>query len=900
MNPLDDDAGEQIAEGDDLIPDDRAEGPVRGKRSPIEPSAEERARHETTHVVYRSWCRACVAGRGRVDKHSSSEVDLGEGGSDPRVPVIGMDYGYFNDKADDTSGTPFLATRNSYDKWTAGICLPCTYIEGVSPEAKAKGASNLYAVQSMLAVINAAGHNQVILRSDQEPSILALKAEVIRRAREELGCTVLPEEAPKGDSASNGLAELAVREIKGVARTLKFAAEEKHGTVLAPDHPALAFMVHYAGKVISLNQVGADGRTGYERRKGRRYKRELPWWSEKVLFMPKTPKARSTAAPKYIPGIFLGLVDRSDEVIIGNADGVFHARSFRRLPPSEAHDAELLQSIKGLPWDLTRKTVGRRADEIPLRIVANPVTRAQDLPVPLPEPEVKRKRVYIRADVELQKYGYTPQCAGCDAAKTGEIPARPHSEACRSRITRAMEQDEAGQVRITEAIMRGGEKALPSEISHADLPTTPTTTLDLEAPPTTATAPASSSSAGPSVEGPSASTRLSQALRRPADPLLRDDGAKRLNIRGSSSTSIPMLPKGTKRVPASSPEDLEGETGDPKGGVAPPNDPPAIGGASSSDVIMDNSRAMGSLNLLSAMFGDAQADVSEVFSPGIFTDRAPTFNLKPGLAMDLRVGWDFTKESDRRRAREHVVTAKPLFLVGSPVCTAFSSLQNLNPKTPQYFEKFREGLQHLRFCVDLYWLQLRENRWFVHEHPRNATSWKVDAIKKLSEAASVQTVDCDQCRFGHCSEDEHGIGLVQKPTRWLTNSVHMARMLDKKCLNRTQPDHHRHVHLVSGRAKAAERYPPRLVEAMLRAMRQELLSAGMISTLDAHTHTHTLRRAGASYSGAGMVPEDSRRHDRSSFGSFCCCIFEAERDGLHEDAQSLGLRHGGQLRCGNR
>ena len=55
---------------------------------PPEPSARQIAEHELTgHAVYRSWCRHCVASKGRAHPHSSRE----EG----ELPEIGIDYGFF-------------------------------------------------------------------------------------------------------------------------------------------------------------------------------------------------------------------------------------------------------------------------------------------------------------------------------------------------------------------------------------------------------------------------------------------------------------------------------------------------------------------------------------------------------------------------------------------------------------------------------------------------------------------------------------------------------------------------------------------------------------------------------------------------------------------------------------
>ena len=48
------------------------------------------------------------------------------------------------------------------------------------------------------------------------------------------------------------------------------------------------------------------------------------------------------------------------------------------------------------------------------------------------------------------------------------------------------------------------------------------------------------------------------------------------------------------------------------------------------------------------------------------------FGLDVGDAMDLTTGWDFNKEEDRVKAEERLEKQKPLVLIGSPPCVAFS------------------------------------------------------------------------------------------------------------------------------------------------------------------------------------------------------------------------------------
>ena len=146
--------------------------PIRAKKAPMEPSAAEREEHELLHEPYRSWCRACVAGRGRSDGHVSRT------NAEKQFPVIGIDYGYlkFNPSAEEdvldepdtqlAGGSPkpkpILCGRNPEDRWIFGYTL------------QAKGA-NEHGAKMLEEEIRRLGSGRIVIRSDQEPSILALR-----------------------------------------------------------------------------------------------------------------------------------------------------------------------------------------------------------------------------------------------------------------------------------------------------------------------------------------------------------------------------------------------------------------------------------------------------------------------------------------------------------------------------------------------------------------------------------------------------------------------------------------------------------------------------------------------------------------------------------------------------
>ena len=76
----------------------------------------------------------------------------------------------------------------------------------------------------------------------------------------------------------------------------------------------------------------------------------------------------------------------------------------------------------------------------------------------------------------------------------------------------------------------------------------------------------------------------------------------------------------------------------------------------------------------------ARVDVAEFYSPPRVTTMGKSYGLRPGEAMDLTNGWDFTLERHRDAAIEYVKKVKPRLVTGSPECTMFSSLQNLDKK----------------------------------------------------------------------------------------------------------------------------------------------------------------------------------------------------------------------------
>ena len=110
------------------------------------------------------------------------------------------------------------------------------------------------------------GLDEMSIRSDGESAMLALKDNIRMK-----GIRLVPEESPVGQSASNGTAERAVQQIEGQVRTVKLALEDRLQADIPSGHPVMAWLVSHAADLLGKFGVGRDGRTGYERMKGKSY-----------------------------------------------------------------------------------------------------------------------------------------------------------------------------------------------------------------------------------------------------------------------------------------------------------------------------------------------------------------------------------------------------------------------------------------------------------------------------------------------------------------------------------------------------------------------------------------------------------------------------------------------------
>ena len=116
--------------------------------------------HMLTHIPFRSWCKYCVMGRGVSMQHR--KIDK----SEETIPTISIDYAFLNQKQEveneERSGMPILAIKDRKTGMMQSRVVP------------SKG-NDKYAIKRLKKDLELLGYKKIILKSDNESSILSLK-----------------------------------------------------------------------------------------------------------------------------------------------------------------------------------------------------------------------------------------------------------------------------------------------------------------------------------------------------------------------------------------------------------------------------------------------------------------------------------------------------------------------------------------------------------------------------------------------------------------------------------------------------------------------------------------------------------------------------------------------------
>ena len=368
--------------------------------------------------------------RARNAQHRSKAADGDEG---CKVPRISMDYFFMSEIDRMASENPMLVMVNEA---TGEKFARATGRKGLG-----ESGSMDWLMKDMVEQHNGWGHQggvngKVVLKCDGEPSIKTVRGAVASL----LGGVVIPENIPKGESACNGAAEEAGKTVREFVRVFKEQLEELAKMKVQPDDVVVLWMVRWAAINCSRFLVGKDGKTGYERRTGRKCKTPVAMFGETVWYKElRDNKHRGdNFNTEWKEGIWLGHSHNSNETIIGTTDGAIRAFAIQRQPEADRWDADRIRNIKGTPQKPNPSKLGI---EIPIKIRFEPTPVVSNPPVVLLRREVAPRKMKITQRL-IDKYGMTEGCQGCAYKGSGLDDHRGHSQRCRERIEKAIAEDE--------------------------------------------------------------------------------------------------------------------------------------------------------------------------------------------------------------------------------------------------------------------------------------------------------------------------------------------------------------------------------------------------------------------------------------------------------------------------
>jgi hypothetical protein len=142
-------------------------------------------------------------------------------------------------------------------------------------------------------------------------------------------------------------------------RVLKDGLEFKWKVDIPDDHPVLTWMVGYSSFLLNRFEVGSDGKTCYERLKGKHAKTNGLEFGEGLFFKMRAKREGiGKLASVWEDGIYLGVRAVSGEVIVGTETGVWRTRTVKRKPIETRWHQENTLKVGGVPWKTSPEEEG--------------------------------------------------------------------------------------------------------------------------------------------------------------------------------------------------------------------------------------------------------------------------------------------------------------------------------------------------------------------------------------------------------------------------------------------------------------------------------------------------------------------------------------------------------------
>ena len=615
------------------------------------------------------------------------------------------------------------------------------------------------------------------LFSDNENAMKALKLKASEEVKGvEFDLRECPTSTEHENAPANGVAEAAVKEVKRMVRAILSELETKLKIEVGVDHPILAWIARHAAFLMTRFRIGEDGKSAYERTLGRPWRRPTIVFGEQVMFKPVGAKhKRGSLEQRVSMGRYIGTASRNADLMIMTSEGISRGHSVHRRPEDEKWPVEGFAELRGLPWRMTGPQERAPPNRVGMPALEGEQPAAQ-------QRDFKARNLYVmKSDIEL--YGYTPQCPGCDAQLMG-LPQRAHNDECRMRVQRKLQESEEGKERVKRAQERL-EKDFGRRVKRDQ--------------------PALEGRPSPDAMEVAAEEAAGAPLSRPME-VESPQEARAQRKRTASKDVEDLNREEPPRGPTDGPDvEVVGANlfGGGSGSAGPGLD--HSHGQAQADAEMQDAAANpppsgeeAQIGLITRMFEqkgmrcsptEAKAINSMVRQLGRNGNAAvPWSTVNEGIILPMDLEARMFKQAEHQHFFEKLERVKPKLLIGRLPTGPFQSVQRAFDTTNKVgAEARRENLKKSRsqlgLCFEAFQAQVEAGNCFLYECPRGAKSWE----HELAQRMDAYLVDGPMCKW---KVNESGKLIAgqsgKKRTRWITNSVTVAKALEKLCKDSTK------------------------------------------------------------------------------------------------------------------
>ena len=143
--------------------------------------------------------------------------------------------------------------------------------------------------------------------------------------------------------------------IQGQLPAFREAVSMKYKTEVEPDHVLMGWLVRHCAGVVNNFQVKGTGRPPYLSIWGKDCTGEVVPFGE-VCLERNHSEDRAKLNMRWMRGVFVGKLDRTDEFLLLTPTGAMQTRCVRRLEGDNAWDLQFLNLCVGSPWNATARS----------------------------------------------------------------------------------------------------------------------------------------------------------------------------------------------------------------------------------------------------------------------------------------------------------------------------------------------------------------------------------------------------------------------------------------------------------------------------------------------------------------------------------------------------------------